>query len=165
MSDVMRNAFNKAGIKGSAQHSPDQKKPAKNQVKSQSGVDTASVPKDYTAKAEQVIKSLLKKMGKNYRDFTTTKLRNILSMVNEIYNDVLTVKGEELSPELADKIQYLKVRLVYECGREPETTKIFVEEANLVPIIEGIGRERNKFIAFARYMEALVAYHRFYGGD
>ena len=30
--------------------------------------------------------------------------------------------------------------------------------------IKGIGNSRAEFIRFARYMEALVAYHRFFGG-
>ena len=119
---------------------------------------------DYIAKAEQVIKRLPKILGKNYQNFTTTKLRNILSMVNDIYNDILTEPADLLNPEIQNRIQYLKVRLVYECGREPKVIKPFVEEAGLLPMLANIGNSRKRLISFVRYMEALVAYHRYYGG-
>jgi CRISPR-associated protein Csm2 len=123
-----------------------------------------SLPQDYTAKAEQVITSLQKTMGKDYKNFTTSKIRNILAMVNEIYNDIQSEAGETLSSKIQNQIQYMKVRLVYECGREPNVIKPFVIKAELLEIIEWIKDSRTNFINFARYMEALVAYHRFYGG-
>lgn len=116
---------------------------------------------DYTVKAENVIKEL--RNDKNYKNFTTSKIRNILAMVNEIYNDVLTEQSDVLSQGIQSRIIYLKVRLIYECGRE-KIIKQFYRKADLERIISGIGNSREKFIAFARYMEALVAYHLFYGG-
>ena len=39
----------------------------------------------------------------------------------------------------------------------------------LEPILNGrqssVGKDRKKFLAFSHYMEALVAYHRYYGGS
>ena len=119
---------------------------------------------DYTLRAEKVIIELRDTMGKNYQNLTTSKIRSILTMVSEIYNDVVFRQDTELSRETADRIKYLKVRLVYECGREPYTIKPFVNKAGLIELIDGIGSSREKFIAFSRYMEALVAYHRFYDG-
>ena len=58
---------------------------------------------------------------------------------------------------------HLKVRLIYECGRE-RMVKKFYEKAGLDEIISGIGSSKKKFISFVRYMEALVAYHLYYGG-
>ena len=73
--------------------------------------------------------------------------------------------GETLNPGIQERIEYLKVRLVYECGREPYVIKPFVEKAGLLSLIDNIRDSRKKFIDFARYMEALVAYHRFHGGE
>ncbi len=117
---------------------------------------------DYTAKAESVIKELKKDRYYN-REFTTSKIRNILSGVSEIYNDILAEKSDTLSNDIRNRIMHLKVRLIYECGRE-RIVKKFYEIAELDIFIKGIGDSREKFIAFARYMEALVAYHSFYGG-
>lgn len=156
MSD-MQDAFRKVGYQDPRQSNRGPRRSAQ-------ATAAADVPTDYTDKADRLIKDLQRSMGRNYSNFTTSKLRKILSMVNEIYNDVLIEPSEELSPKLQSRIEYLKVRLVYECGREPNVIKPFVEKAELLPIINGIGNSRKKFIDFARYMEALVAYHRFHGG-
>jgi len=125
---------------------------------------TADLPKDYTSKAEKVITELRDELGRNYQNFTTSKIRNILGMVSDIYNDVVFKQDETLSEDITERIEYLKVKLIYECGREPYVIKPFEYKAGLIRIINGIGNSREKFIAFSRYMEALVAYHRYYGG-
>ena len=85
---------------------------------------------------------------------TTTKIRGLLSGMSDIYNDVVRVEGEELPQDIVDRIQYLKVQVVYEYGRDKILDKI-----------DQIGTSKKKFIEMERYMEALVAYHRFYGGE
>lgn len=159
MSGDMKEAFKKAGYK-----EPDTKpvSPAQSQPANQ----TFNLDKNYAAQAEQVIVSLKQSMGRDYQNFTTSKIRNILALVSEIYNDVNVSLEEVLSPELQDRIEYLKVRLVYECGREPKPRVIdpFVKRAGLLDLLNHMGDSRENFIKFARYMEALVAYHRFHGG-
>ena len=118
----------------------------------------------YTKQAEEVIIALKSSMGRKFEKFTTSKIRNILAQVSEIYNDVVNEQGDVLKEEYKSRIEYLKVRLVYECGREPDVVKPFVEKAGLISLINDIGDSRQKFKDFARYMEALVAYHRFHGG-
>lgn len=109
-----------------------------------------------------------------FRNLTTSKLRTILSMINEISNDLRTSISPTLSQDAQDKISYLRIRLAYECGRDAKLIKIgdnyfsaveiFVEKAQLLKLVKYIGDSKDNFVAFARYMEALVAYHRFYGG-
>ncbi len=121
---------------------------------------------DYVDIAERHIKSLLfvDKYGKSgFGELTTSKIRNILSLVNEIYNDVVLLKNNELPTEMKDRIRHLKVRLAYEAGREP-IVKSFVTKTALIEGIDEIKEEKVKFIRFAKYLEALVAYHRFHGG-
>lgn len=151
----MKDAFNKAGYRS--------EQPEAGQ---QSTVTAKKIEPDanYAKRAETVISQLKYSMGRDYQNLTTSKIRNTLTLVSEIYNDVVTEYSQTLSPELQSRIEYLKVRLVYECGREERTVKPFVERAGLLAMIDGIGDSRDKFIKFARYMEALVAYHRFYGG-
>ncbi|HZK43635.1 MAG TPA: type III-A CRISPR-associated protein Csm2 [Syntrophomonadaceae bacterium] len=122
------------------------------------------LPDNYTEQAEQIILNLKKSMGRDYRDFTTSKIRNILALVSEIYNEIILEANDDLSPHYVERIEYLKVRLVYESGREPYVVKPFVEKAGLINLLNNIGSSRENFIKFARYMEALVAYHRFHGG-
>jgi len=156
MSD-MREAFRKAGYKGAQ---PQPEKP----LQARSAAGQFQLGLNYTAQAEQVIQELKRSMGRDYQNFTTSKIRNVLAKVSEIYNDVRAENDEVLSLDLQSRIEYLKVRLVYECGREPWVVKPFVVKAKLLDLLNSIGDSRQNFIEFARYMEALVAYHRFYGG-
>ena len=57
----------------------------------------------------------------------------------------------------------MKLRFYYEAGRE-EKVKTFLETAKIFDIIKEIGNSRSNYILFSRYMEALVAFHKYYGG-
>ncbi len=122
---------------------------------------------NYVDEAERVIKTLKnRKNPKNVREIqmvTTTKIRNLLAMTADIYNEMLNVPGERLPESLSGRIEYLRVRFIYEAGRDPEV-KNFVTEAKILDILREIAGSKENFILFNRYMEALVAFHRFYGG-
>ncbi|MDD7733337.1 MAG: type III-A CRISPR-associated protein Csm2 [Firmicutes bacterium] len=123
--------------------------------------------KTYVDKAEAVIDRLSKKTDKNgnpVRIVTTSKLRNILAMTMDIYNQVQSARGEKLTPEMNSRIEYLRVRIIYECGREA-SVKALVREAQILESLREINGSRKNFILFAHYLEALVAYRKFVGGD
>ena len=115
---------------------------------------------NYVGEAERVINSLIAENDR--RILTTSKIRNILSMITDIYNDVRELPGDELDPELRGRIQYLKVHIVYEAGRE-KTVKDFMEEADLLGVLDSIGNSKERFLLFCHYMEALVAYRKYLG--
>lgn len=69
--------------------------------------------------------------------------------------------GDKLDSGSVAKLQMMRIRVLYEAGRE-DTTRNFVNKAKLIEYIKGIGTSRENLIRFAHYMEALVAYHRFY---
>lgn len=119
---------------------------------------------NYVDYAEKVIKDLGEnKKGKAGSRLTTTKIRNILSMVSEIYNEVTHIQGDKLSLEMVERIQYLRLRIVYESGRDKDV-KNFIDKSKLLLVLKNVGDSKRNFLLFCRYMEALVAYHRFYGG-
>ena len=66
------------------------------------------------------------------------------------------MRGEESASGLIA----LRIRMVYEAGRD-DAVKLFLERAQLLEYIKGLGDSRAKLMDFAHYMEALVAYHRF----
>ncbi len=121
----------------------------------------------YVEKAEQTI--LAHKNRKNERTgkpmpmVTTTKIRNLLTMATDIYNEVLNCQVDSLSDEICGRIQYLKVRFIYEAGREP-SVKDFIIKADILKCVDEIKDNKKQYLLFHKYMEALVAYHRFYGG-
>lgn len=122
---------------------------------------------NYVEIAEQVIKKLYEEKNKKDQAIevvTTSKIRNLLSMTANIYNDVVNTKSEHLSNEIIGRINYLKLRFVYEAGREPKV-KHLVETAQILQCLDAIKGSRSQYILFSRYMEALVAYRKFYGKD
>ncbi len=118
----------------------------------------------YVEDAEKVFRDWYSTTDKK---ITTSKIRGLLSGMSDIYNDVVRVEGEELPQDIVDRIQYLKVQFVYEYGRDDKKdgpVRRFINESKILNKIDKIGTSKKKFIEMERYMEALVAYHRFYGG-
>lgn len=121
---------------------------------------------NYVQIAEKAMKELCAmrdKKEKEIKPVTTSKIRNLLAMTAAIYNDVVMSQSEKLSSEIVGRINYMKIRFIYEAGREPKV-KALVEKACLLDHISEIGNSRSQYILFSRYMEALVAYRKFYGG-
>ncbi len=119
---------------------------------------------NYVELAEKAINNLKKKNGELV---TTSKIRNLLAMTADIYNQVVNLKEEKLSAELIGQINYMKIRFIYEAGREQQKekrVKELIEEADILTHIDEIKNSRKQYILFSRYMEALVAYRKFYGG-
>lgn len=117
---------------------------------------------NYVSEAEKVV---LRLERDEYSKFclTTSKIRNLLTMISSIYNDVLHIGSEQLDDDIVERIQYLKMRFAYEAGRD-SSVKDLIEKANIWDVINNIGKDKQKCILFCRYMEAVVAYHKFYGG-
>ena len=75
---------------------------------------------NYVDEAERVIKTLFErdrdgKVRINYKGFpiinlTTSKIRGILSLVTELYNDIIHEPADELGEEYIERIQYLRLR-------------------------------------------------------
>lgn len=120
---------------------------------------------NYVDEAERVIKGLIRtdKFGNSKLDLTTSKIRNILSMVSELYTDAQHSREDKLDADMVSRVQYLKMRIAYEAGRE-RSVKDFVLAAGLLDYASEIGSSRQNLILFCNYMEALVAYHKFHGG-
>ena len=117
------------------------------------------VPEDYVDEAERIMRSLMSQPKK----VTTSKIRNLLSLVTDIYNTENIRTEEKLLPESIVKLNLMRVRVAYECGRD-NTVKSFVAQTNLLEYLKGISTDRADLIRFAHYMEALVAFHRYFGG-
>ena len=115
--------------------------------------------KDYVDQAEKIIK----KLNDENKLLTTSKIRNLLSMISSLYDDVRRSTSEKLNTEAMSQIQYIRLHFAYEAGRESKV-KAFVEEADILRHIKDIADSKGQFMVFCRYMEALVAYHRYYGG-
>ncbi|EJU35127.1 CRISPR type III-A/MTUBE-associated protein Csm2 [Slackia sp. CM382] len=117
---------------------------------------------NYADSAEKVMRRLSSERNKNNEAFcglTTTKLRRLYSLVMNIYTKVGTLDDFE---EHRTDLQYLKVKMAYEAGRD-DSVKAFLSKTGLRELIGRI-ESYDQFILYCRYAESLVAYFKFYGG-
>ncbi len=123
--------------------------------------------------AQEVMKKLsaVKDKWGNPSMVTTSQIRRFLTAVNTVTGKVEqyqneTGKKDVLSPELVAQVKFLKVKLAYQVGRDDKAKHIknFAEEADLTSAIDSIGDDMKKYEEFARYVEALVAFHKYYEG-
>lgn len=112
---------------------------------------------NYATFAELLMKSYLTKPDS--QKLTTSKLRGIYAMVMNVYTKVNS--PEEYQACKGD-IQYLKVRMAYEAGRE-DAVKKFLSETKLMDLLNKVGTY-DQFMLYCRYAESLVAYFKFFGG-
>lgn len=126
---------------------------------------------DIAEEAEAVIQSLVYKdhRDNDRLDLKTSQIRKFLAAVTSVTNQIEVwhmqhIDTDVLPDELAAQVKYLKVKLAYQAGRE-KSVKQFAEKARLSQRIDAIGCDRRKYQEFAHFVEALVAYHRFYGGQ
>lgn len=122
---------------------------------------------NYVDEAEKAILRLReykRKNGKQIPLVSTSKIRNLLAMTADIYNEVVNQKETKLNDEIVGRIEYLRVRFLYEAGRE-ETVKNFVKETGVIDYLKTMKRDKKSYILFNRYMEALVAFRKFYEKD
>ena len=120
----------------------------------------------YVAKAEKAINECRKVTNSRGKVemITTSQIRNLLAMTADIYNQVMLSMNDVLSEEITGRIAYLKIRFIYEMGRDSKM-KTFAQQAEILKAIDEIGNSKQKYILFSRYMEALVAYHVFYSEE
>ena len=126
----------------------------------------------YVEEADRCRKTLGKPSYKggqlrSYYDLTTTQMRNLWGRMTTIYNQFLMSDTEQsednnkLPGRIMQQLQAFKVRLIYECGRT-EDVKKFCEKSGILKGLDQIKENKEYFIRYVRYMEALVAYHYFY---
>lgn len=134
--------------------------------------------------ADKAKKSMEKLSGEKTM-VTTSQIRKFLTAVNSISAKVTVYciqnpeKADKLPEELQAEIQYLKIKLAYQIGKKTNfkwnprkkkmednlnPVRLFEEETDLINEIDSIKDSTKAWQVFANYMEALVAYHKYYGG-
>lgn len=133
---------------------------------------------NFADKAEQIIKELLSETAQEWQQrrgkeantsqirsqmITSSQLRSLLQMSTSLHNRMSRERSSQLSDDLISDIQYTKMRFAYAAGRDPKV-KAFVQKAELLDILGKTGSEKENLSLFCKYMESLVAYHKFYIG-
>ena len=74
------------------------------------------------------------------------------------------VKDNTLPEDIQKEILSMKVKLVYQSGRE-KSVKDFVIKSSMLQEIDNIDGKVSNFKDFFNYVEALVAYRKYEGDD
>ncbi len=114
----------------------------------------------YVDEAENVIKNL----ERDRRDegkilLTTNKIRNLLSLITELYN-MIDKREKELDADTQSHVQYIRMKITYEAGRD-KYVKELCEKSGLLDHLKNVGKDTEKLLLVCHYMEALVAYHKY----
>ena len=97
-------------------------------------------------------------------DLKTSQIRKFLSGVRGV-----EIKVKRKAPEkfTRQEVAFLKVHLAYAKARQQTAVKPLMDV--MTAVIDKIGDEGKEglddFNVFVRFVEAVVAYHRFYGGS
>ena len=144
------NNYNRGGQSSGYRGTPVQREP----------IPAKKLPENYVDEAERVMLAIHDAPGSK---ITTSKIRRFLTLIAEIMNDERKSLSDELMPSSIAKIQMARVRIAYEAGRD-SVVKTFVDKSCLICYLKGIGNSRKDFIKLGEYVEALVAWHRYFGG-
>lgn len=129
---------------------------------------------DIVEEAEKAIKSL-RKLRPTRKDpnrlvieLTTSQIRKFLTAVNSLKNKIDVYKinhlnEDVLSDDLVMEVKFLRVNILYQAKRE-KAVEDFIKKANIEERINEIDNSIAKFNEFYKYVEALVAFHKYYGG-
>lgn len=122
---------------------------------------------NFADQAEQVINEFVRK-DKHGKEFikkpSNSQIRNLLELTTNLYNHARKEKTDVLSTDIQSDVQYVKMKFAYAAGRNTDV-KNFVEKADLINRISMIKDSKAELMLFCKYMESLVAYHRFHGGS
>lgn len=91
------------------------------------------VPENYVDEAERIMRVLIS----SGTTITTSKIRNLLSLVTDIYNDESIRTEDKLKPDSVVKLNLMRVRVAYEYGRDTGENKSRNKE-------EGSDRDRGE---------------------
>ena len=107
--------------------------------------------------AEEVMKDI----SNNKKDqITSNQMRIILSLFVNVRNELeKNGKEEKLKEKELYKIKYIKVKLIYQVARV--NLKEFLKKTYLNEMIDDV-ETREDFYKLVDYVEALVAYQKFY---
>ena len=116
---------------------------------------------DIVVEAEKVAKKLIEDKLK------TGQIRNFYSAITRMRTDFLVEgKGETVSPRLQTDISMLKPKLAYAAGRQMAVRTTFYPE--MKKLIDDIVNSNYNPVAlnnFFLFIESVVAYHKFHGGE
>ncbi|WP_392889800.1 type III-A CRISPR-associated protein Csm2 [Eubacterium limosum] len=138
-----------------------------------------------------IAEAVIKDINDKNEEATANQIRNFLTGMVSIRNQLesnktgqeeggQTANREYLDNDIVQKLDSLKMRLVYQAARNNGNLKNLMKKANLVYLIDTIIKENAEdasgqnttdkdiakdFYLLANYVEALIAYHKYYESE
>lgn len=122
------------------------------------------LPKDLKDLSAENIVKLGEELGKRFareKKITTSQIRNVFSDIKRIHFEW---KARENKDKLLGELTLLKPKLAYTAGRHSNVREL---KKVLEKAIDGVVNSQNSEKAgenFFNLVEAIVAYHKYYGG-
>ncbi|WP_322820528.1 type III-A CRISPR-associated protein Csm2 [Chloroflexus sp.] len=121
-----------------------------------------------TESSEEAVKLLVEeadRLGEELvrNGLTTSQIRNIFGEVRSIEQDV-SPTDQQLSLDVQRRLLMLKPKMAYQVGRFSNNQALRELVETLSDAIDWIGNDKNRFQTFVNLFEAILAYHRRYGG-
>ncbi len=105
---------------------------------------------------------IMKNMKNEKNSLTTNQMRIILSLFVNVRNELEKNRmNNELTEEEIYKIKYIKIKLIYQAARIG--IKDFIKRSYLEKMIDDVDN-RQDFYKLVDYVEALVAFQKYYIG-
>ena len=116
---------------------------------------------NYANTAERLMRGFMEDYSSkpDKEKLSTSKLRGIYAMVMNVYT---RANSPQEYQACKSDIQYLRVRMAYEAGREP-AVRSFLLKTRLMDVLDKV-ETYDQFMLYCRYAESLVAYFKFFGG-
>lgn len=96
---------------------------------------------------------------------SASQIRKFLSAVNKINNKIRYQNNDDiLSEDIVAEIAYMRIQFAYIVGKNKGNKELEKLHEKLDNAMANIKNSKSNFINFAKYVEAIVAYHKFYGG-
>lgn len=93
---------------------------------------------------------------------STTQLRGLFALLTEVREILRVRQTDALDETLQSRVQYIKMRFVYAAGRGEKGVPEFMTQSSLIGCLDAVKDSAKQFELVCKYMEALVAYHKFY---
>ena len=145
---------------------------AKNETEPRIEADEAFFEK-ITINYADVAENVIRELKENGKLLTKSSIRNILELINTVREEVALYSVENakkdaekdiLPKSIEYDIQYILLKLYYIYGKSEVGVQSFIKCSKLRELVLCIGNSKHKFEIFAKYVEALIAFHKFYGG-
>ena len=125
---------------------------------------------NYVDIAESIIlahkKELYKELnGKTYDNtISPSQIRNLFDLLNGLREQIRTERATKLTEDMKGQVQYIKLRFVYAAGRDKESKGVrdFIQRSGMIACLDTVKDSVKQYELVCKYMEALVAYHKYY---